>query len=122
MMDELLTRQPPLVAVVAARVGERGLDTLAVDRQRRLVSVLLDDREQVRKQPPLDSGQSGEVGRGALRRVGRPVDRRALGGDRGRSASVATRTIAAAADGPAQPAGGWLALLRNRFPSSYRWA
>ena len=28
----------------------------------------------------------------------------------------------AAPDGPAQPPGGWFALLRNRFPSSYRFA
>jgi hypothetical protein len=36
--------------------------------------------------------------------------------------AAARRIGAAAADRSAQPVGRWFALLRYRFPSSYRWA
>ena len=53
MDDEVLARLAPLVGVVHAGVDERLLDAVAVDRDRGLVGVLLDDREQVAEQPPL---------------------------------------------------------------------
>jgi hypothetical protein len=47
--------------VVHARVHERLLDPVAVDRQRRLVRVLLDDRKQVAEQPPSVSVSSARA-------------------------------------------------------------
>jgi hypothetical protein len=47
--DELLAGLAPLVGVMQARVHERVLDTVPVDRDRGLVRVLLDDREEVAK-------------------------------------------------------------------------
>ena len=62
--DELLAGEAALVGVMAAGVGERGLDPLAVDRNRRLVGVLLDDGEQVAEQPLLGRRQIGALDRG----------------------------------------------------------
>jgi len=45
--DEVLPRAAALVGVMDARVDEGVLDLLAIDRDRALVGVLLDDREQV---------------------------------------------------------------------------
>jgi hypothetical protein len=45
--DEVLTGFAPLVGVMQAGVDERLLDSLTVDRQRGMIGVLLDDREQV---------------------------------------------------------------------------
>jgi hypothetical protein len=64
--DEVLARATALVGVVDARVHEGVLDLLPVDRDRAMVGVLLDDREQVREQPPLGGGQLGTPDRGAL--------------------------------------------------------
>jgi hypothetical protein len=47
MDDEVLPGPAPLVCVGDARVDERLLDALAVDRRRRMLGVLLDDREQI---------------------------------------------------------------------------
>jgi hypothetical protein len=49
MNDEVLAGAPALVGVVDAGIDECLLDPLAVDDDRRLVCVLLDDREQVRQ-------------------------------------------------------------------------
>jgi hypothetical protein len=63
MDDEVLARAAALVGVLLARVHERGLDALAVDRDRGLVGVLLDDREQVGQKPPLGRRQLGPAAR-----------------------------------------------------------
>jgi hypothetical protein len=47
MDDELLAAPATLVSVVDAGVDECFLDLVAVDRDRRLIRVLFDDREQV---------------------------------------------------------------------------
>jgi len=47
MDDELLAASATLVSVVDARGDERFLDLVAVDGDRRLIRVLLDDREEV---------------------------------------------------------------------------
>jgi hypothetical protein len=47
MDDELLAASATLVSMVDARVDERLLDLVAVNRDRRLIRVLLDNREQV---------------------------------------------------------------------------
>ena len=147
MGDVILARQPALVGVVQAGVDERLLDPLAVDRSGGVVGVLLDDREQVAQQLLLALGELRVVDRDRLGRVGQEIDRRSAivldglrfrrrerrrRGDIGRrtrlpgaraSASVAARVRGlTAAQGRGQPLGGGFALLRNRFPSSYRLA
>ena len=52
--DEVLARLAALVGVVLAGEDERVLDRRAVDLQRDLVGVLLDDREQVAEQLALE--------------------------------------------------------------------
>jgi hypothetical protein len=49
---------------VDAGVHERLLDPFAIDHDGRLVSVLLDDCEQIRQQPALDGRQFGAIDRG----------------------------------------------------------
>jgi hypothetical protein len=75
MDDELLTRAPTLVSVVLTRVNERISDAVAVDRDRRPVGVLFDDRKQVVEQPLLElvefSGRGNSLSDGRSRR-GRP--------------------------------------------------
>ena len=110
-----------------------------------MVGVLLDDREQVAEQLLLGLGQLRIVDRDRVAGVGQQVDGRpAIVGDglrlrradRGRrddvgcrprlpgaraGAAVAARVRAlTAAERRGQPLGGGFALLRNRFPSSYR--
>jgi hypothetical protein len=51
MDDEFLAAPAALVSVMDAGVHERFLDLVAVDRDRGLLGMLLDDREQVREQP-----------------------------------------------------------------------
>ena len=62
MEDELLARAAALVGVVLAGEDERGCDRVAVDRNERVLGVLLDDREQIGEQLALALGQLGEVG------------------------------------------------------------
>jgi hypothetical protein len=138
MGDEVLARHPALVAVVHAGVGERLLDARTVDRRRGVVGVLLDDREQVAEQPALRLGQlAGDRQRrgrrrGADRTVTVAIDRRD-GVDRGavlvddrrgarRAAAVLRGAVGGGRARPRQPFRGGFALLRNRFPSSYRLA
>jgi hypothetical protein len=64
MDDEVLAAAPPLIGVVDAGVHERLLDPLSIDHDGGLVSVLLDDREQIRQQPALDGRQLGALDRG----------------------------------------------------------
>ena len=61
MDDEVLARVAALVGVVHARVHERLLDPVAVDRGGGVMGVLLDDREQVAEQPLLGLGQLGAL-------------------------------------------------------------
>jgi hypothetical protein len=82
MDDELLAGEAPLVGVMVAGIGECGLDALAVDGERRLVGVLLDDGEQIAEQALL-VGRQGP----ALRRepgwnggMGQAVDLQPLAG------------------------------------------
>jgi hypothetical protein len=118
-----------------AGVDKRLLDAVAIDRIRRFVGVLLDDREQVAEQPALGRGQLGAIDRD-LRLVvldainGSPEARqqRAPGGPSvavtwwlarsasGRTGSARVRTSRAAA----QALRGAFALLRYRCPSSCR--
>jgi hypothetical protein len=119
MGDEVLAGAATLVGVVLARERERARDRVAVDRLRRLVGVLGDDREQVLEQVALVARELGG-GRGAcLRRGGGcigPVavpgalglaDRRAvelLAGDRDGAlagAAVPARAVAPAGNPPA---------------------
>ncbi len=72
MDDEVLARLAPLIGVVHAGVDERVLDPRAVDGQRGVARVLLDDREQVAQQPALGGGQLGALDRGQLRARARP--------------------------------------------------
>jgi hypothetical protein len=127
MDDEVLARLAKLVGVVNARVNERLLDAVTIDRRRCLLRVLLDDREQVTEQPPLDRGQLCPVDRSLTGRILDPVD----GGSRGRNQR--RRSTAGAIGAPAlagslspraaQPlARRFALLLRNRRPSSCRFA
>jgi len=70
--DEVLAGAAPLVGVVLAGEHERLNHAVAVDRLGDLVGVLLDDREQVVQQRPLDRCQVGRDigGQRARRRVG----------------------------------------------------
>jgi hypothetical protein len=61
MHDELLTGAPALIGVVLAGEHERGGHRFAVDRDERVLSVLLDDREQVAEQSALVLLQDGDV-------------------------------------------------------------
>ena len=84
MDDEVLAGLAPLVGVVLAGEDERLLDPRAVDRQRGLVGVLLDDREEVGEQAALGLVEVGAVDRAVLLGVGDEVDRDAVGlGGRG---------------------------------------
>ena len=73
MDDELLTGAAALIGVVLAGVDERVADALAVDRDRRLVGVLLDDREQVVEQPCSKSLSSTGGSATAAHRTGVPA-------------------------------------------------
>jgi hypothetical protein len=79
MDDEVLAGATALIGVVHAGVYERLLDPVAIDREGRLVSVLLDDRKQVREQPALDGRQLGALDRrlcvGALDAIDRGSQR-----------------------------------------------
>jgi hypothetical protein len=149
MGDVLLARQPTLIGVVVAGVDKRLLDPLAIDRGGGMVGVFLDDREQVAEQLLLGLGQLRVVDGDRLGGVGQEIDRRptiVLGGlrfrrrdrrDRRRRRGIrrdrlpglgvgapgsARMSSLTTAEGRGQPLGGGFALLRNRFPSSYRLA
>jgi hypothetical protein len=83
--------------VVHARVHERLLDCVAIDRDRGLLGVLLDDREQVAEQPPLGVGQLRALDRRVLLGVADLVDRAARTADqrRQRAVAVLARLLAA---------------------------
>jgi hypothetical protein len=53
--------------MVFAGVAERLLNPIAVNRNRSTVSVLLNDREQVREQPVFEVGQLARLGFDLLR-------------------------------------------------------
>ena len=87
--DELLAGAPALVGVVLAGEHERLLDAVAVDRDERLVGVLLDDREEVAEQLALARGELG-----AATATERQPSTRAIGGrDVPGSRSVALRRL-----------------------------
>jgi len=70
--DEVLAGAAPLVGVVLAGEDERRLDRVAVDRDRRLGGVLLDDREQVVEEAGLVGGEAGAPAGPAAARWSRP--------------------------------------------------
>jgi hypothetical protein len=121
---------------VGAGVDERIGHPFSVHRECTLVGVLLDDREEITQQPPLDLGQLGARNRLGGRTLD-PVNRRAGGWDdrqrtgrravtrRGSPRTVAGRGRAGGGRlrfSRVQPLGRGFALLwRNRRPSSYRW-
>src|SRR5205807_5715782 len=72
--DELLAGLATLVSVVDAGVYERFLDLVTVDRDRRLIRMLLDDREQVRQQPALGLGQLGVGDAGPVALLAHAID------------------------------------------------
>src|SRR3954453_7423301 len=111
MNDEVLARLAPLVGVVLAGEDERLLDAPAVDRQRGLVGVLLDDREQVGEQAPLGRRQVGAVDGAVVGGVGDDVDGRAVAVVDGRAVGHAARGGAVA-----------LALVSHAVPSACRRA
>ncbi len=100
--DEVLARAPALIGVVPARVDERRLDAVAIDRDRRLRGVLLDDREQVREQSALGRVELRAPTRTDLRSVLDQIDRRPRA-DQRRGAAHSR-----------------FGLVRNLRPSSYR--
>jgi hypothetical protein len=59
---------------VHAGVDERLLDPVPVDRERRVVGVLLDDREQVTEQLALERRQLGAVDERSRRGIADAVD------------------------------------------------
>ena len=130
MDDEVLAAPAALIGVVLARVYERRLNPLAVDRHGGLIGVLLDDRKQVRQQPPLGVGQLGAGDRpvtaaGAGRREIRDsIDRDPAANQRGGS-GLGLRWPRRARGGRGRPQpllGGRFALLRYCRPSSCRRA
>jgi hypothetical protein len=107
MDDEVLTGAPALVGVVHARVYERLLDPIAVDRRGPLVRVLLDDREQLGQEPPLVSGQLGALDLRVGLRMLDAVDRTSRGNEqRGAVAVLAgRRNRSVLLPAPGQPPG-----------------
>ena len=81
MGDEILARQPPLVAVMKAGEHQCRLHTLAVDRLGGLIGVLLDDREEVAEQPLLRWRELWACDGGMRDRIGDLIDGGALGGE-----------------------------------------
>ena len=64
--DELLTRATELVGVVLAGVDEGLAHAITIDRDRGLVGMLLDDREEIAEQPLLELVElPGELGTGS---------------------------------------------------------
>jgi hypothetical protein len=130
MDDEILAGFAALVGVVHARVHERLLNALAVDRLGRVIGMLLDDREQVAEQPALDRGQLGALDRLVSLRVLDAIDGRARGGDprrATRATTIGAARAARAARAVLRPAAGYglprgFAPLRYLRPSSYRVA
>jgi hypothetical protein len=127
MDDEVLARLASLIGVMDAGIDEGLLDPVTVDRDRRLVGVLLDDREQIAEQPLLDRRELGALDRRLRRaRLLDPIyldprwrDQRGLTGVRA-VARVARGRLRRAAVQPF--ARGFALLLRNRRPSSCRFA
>jgi hypothetical protein len=132
--DEVLAGLAALVGVMDAGVDERLLDSVSIDRERRLIGVLLDDREQVTEQLLLERREVGTFDERMRGRIAEAVDALARARKRrrrrslSRLAAVLGRRLGraggrlAATDRPAQPSGGGFVLLRYRLPSSYRCA
>jgi hypothetical protein len=93
--------------VVHARIHERLLDPVAIDRGGRLVRVLLDDREQVAEQAPLGRGQLRALDLAMRVRMRDAINGRTRGREyRGTGSILARggrRSVLLA--GPAQPPG-----------------
>jgi hypothetical protein len=72
--DEVLARLAPLVGVVNAGVDECLLDPIAIDRDRGLVRVLLDDGKKVAEEPALLGGELGALDGRERGRALNPID------------------------------------------------
>jgi hypothetical protein len=121
--DEVLARAAPLVGMVHAGVNECLLHPVAVDRGGGLVGVLLDDREQIAEESALLIGQLGALDGSVRLRIRHAVDRRSRREQRRRPRLLGPITVRPVLlPGPGQPPGRWFVLVRNRRPSSYRWA
>ena len=121
MDDELLPRAPTLIGVMSAGIDECLLQTFAVDRNRGLVGVLLDDREQVAEQTLLGLGELCMRSDSRRRRVIELIDRRSRSrNQRGRETIGSPGAIGTVlTPRTAQPpAGRFALLLRNSRPSS----
>jgi hypothetical protein len=113
--------------VVLAGEHEGALDGLALDLQARVGGVLLDDREEVAEQPPLERGEVGALDRADVLGVLGAPDRaavgrgaRRLGLDRRGGLAVAP-PVAVGGDRFGQAA--WAVVsVRYRSPSSWRRA
>jgi hypothetical protein len=117
--------------MVHARVAEGLLDAVTVDVHRRVVGVLLDDREQVAEQPLFGRRQVGALDRfpslGVLDAVdgrprfdqGRGLARILSGALPVPGGAVLAAARLAASTRTAQTLGSGFALFRNRRPSSY---
>jgi hypothetical protein len=77
MDDEVLAGLTTLVGVMLTGENEGLLHPVAVDLDDRVLGVLLDDREQVAEQLPLEVGQVGPLDRPVLLGMDDPIDRRA---------------------------------------------
>jgi hypothetical protein len=80
---------------MGARVHERLFHAVAIDRGRRLMRVLLNDREQVAEQALLDRRQLGALDRRARGRMVNLVDGRPGADQRRRAVAVAIRRLLA---------------------------
>jgi hypothetical protein len=108
--------------VVLAGVDERPLDLLAVDLERALRGVLLDDREEVAEQLALGRAEAGRLDRARVDRMVDAVDWQAAAADL--ALGVRDRSLDAAAVGPRQAGAASVGVVavssRNCWPSSYR--
>jgi hypothetical protein len=127
--DEVLARLAPLVGVMDAGIDESVLDSVAVNRDRRVSRVLLDDREQVAEEAPLFVGELGAGDDAAVARMfaladARPRSDQRLAATRPAVRAVLVRARAVPVAGSTLTALQGLrrrfALLRYRSPSSYR--
>jgi hypothetical protein len=109
--DEVLARLAALVGVVDAGVYERFLDPVAIDGDRGLVRVLLDDGEEVAEEPALLGRELGPLDRRDRRGALDAVDGRARDDPRTSAGAVSAAGSVPTAD--AVPAAGAVSGVRG---------
>ena len=119
--DEVLARLAQLIGMVVARVDERFLDSVAVDRHGGLFGVFLDDREQVGEHPCSTAVSSARsiVICAVCRRHEKGSDRRAragIGGGRDPPDAAGGDSLAAAGGDSLAAAGGDSLAAADRDP------